>query len=246
MTLVLVAMLAAEAFFEPRVSFLQGGVGKAGIYIMCALFFMMFMKKTDDWSPSIMSMKKRDIRALAMGAVSGLLISGTAFRIPDGMQSLDENILFLLLLAVNAIGIEFFFRVYGAYIFGGTDFMGVNDYIFSALIYGLFTGLLSLVSAFGSGTALTLQLLGSIAISAVMGFCSGLMLMAVYARTDSLVVVVIVNVLCQIGSFFAFNSASGKGIGIAGIVLSFLGCLAALGTAANLIPGNVPRYTDHD
>jgi hypothetical protein len=163
---------------------------------------------------------------------------------PDGIQALDENFLKLLIIAADAFGIEFFFRVYGSYIFGGTDYMGVNDYIFMAAVYAVFKGLLAFVATLGNAGAAAAAV--AFASAAGTGFFAGLMITAVYARTDSVIAAVILNVLCNLGPVFAFNSASGKGLGLIGTILTGLGCVACLATAASLIPGNVPRYTDHD
>ena len=181
---------------------------------------------------------------MLMGIVSSLLLAARGYKALDGLQSLDENILALMMLMLNALGIEMFFRVYGAYIFGGTDDMGVNDYIFTSAVYGVFMGVLGIIAKLGSGSpAVYLQSFG---IACITGFFMGLMIMAVYARTDSLIAAVILNVLCNLGGLFALNSSSGSGLGILGTFFGFLGCLACLGTGASLIPGNVRHYSDHD
>ncbi len=241
-TLIVIGLLALGSFLERRVSFLSGGLGTAGMYVMIGLMFMMFFQKTADWSPSVMNFNKRELKPFIMGAVSALLIAGTGMFIPDRPQPIEENILRLLIILCTAFGEEFYFRVYGAYIFGGTNDMGVNDYIFSALVYGAFSAVRTLIGSLGSGLAGALL---PALTSFIIGSCAGLMLMSVYARTDSALMAIVINLLYHIGTLMLFNS-SGRGLGYIGIGLSFFGCAACLFTGIRLIPGNVRHYSDHD
>ncbi len=240
--LIVTALLFLGSFFAQKIGFLSGGLGTAGMYVMVGLMFMMFFQKTSDWSPSIMTFNKKELRPFAVGALSALLLAGTSLLIPDTPQPIEENILRLLLLLCTAFGEEFFFRVYGAYIFGGTNDMGVNDYIYSALVYGLFSAGQAFRISFEGDIA---RALAAAAVAFILGSCAGLMLMSVYARTDSAVMVIVINLIYHIGRLLDFNS-TGRGLGYIGIALSFFGCAACIFTGIRLIAGNVRRYTDHD